>query len=66
MIIPMNKVIIQVPVSKQLRDSAERAAEEYGFSSLQEVLRVFLAKFANRSVSINFEDIVPLQIKKKP
>lgn len=56
----MNKVIVQVPVSKQLRDSAERAAEEQGFSSLQEVVRVFMKKFSDRSVGIAIEQIIPL------
>ncbi len=56
----MNKVIVQVPVSKQLRDSAERAAEEQGFSSLQEVVRVFMKKFADRSVGVTIEQAIPL------
>lgn len=56
----MNKVIVQIPVSKQLRDSAERMAEEYGFSSLQEVLRVFMKRFSNHSVALTFEENMPL------
>lgn len=58
----MNKVIVQVPVSQQIRDSAERVAEDYGFSSLQEVMRIFMKKFADRSVGITIEEIMPLSI----
>lgn len=56
----MNKVIVQVPVTKQLRDSAEQAAMDQGFSSLQEVVRVFMKKFSDRSIGITLEQAVPL------
>lgn len=56
----MNKVIVQVPVTKQLRDSAEQAAMDQGFSSLQEVVRVFMKKFSDRSIGITLEQAMPL------
>ncbi|MBI5620067.1 hypothetical protein HY950_03840 [Candidatus Gottesmanbacteria bacterium] len=50
------KTIIQVPVEKKLRDEAEAAAYDQGFSSLQDVLRLFMHKFANGGMSIMFAD----------
>ena len=54
----MQKVIVQVPTTKKLRDSAAKVAEEYGFSSLQEMLRVFLNKIAKREVKVSIEENV--------
>lgn len=48
----MTKVTIQVPVNKSLKISAEKAALESGFSSLQEAIRVFMTQFAKKAVSI--------------
>jgi len=48
----MPKVIIQVPTNKKLRDEATKVAADYGFSSLQEVLRLFMNKLAQREVDI--------------
>jgi len=50
----MNKVTIQVPVDKSLKVSAEKAALDSGFSSLQEAIRVFMAQLAKKAVSIGF------------
>lgn len=49
------KTIIQVPVSKSLRDQALEAVEELGFSSIQESIRLFLTQLADRSLSIGFK-----------
>lgn len=51
----MNTTIIQVPVSKVLRNQAIKAAEENGFSSLQDAIRVFLKQLANRAIGFYFE-----------
>ncbi|PJA49539.1 hypothetical protein CO169_01720 [Candidatus Shapirobacteria bacterium CG_4_9_14_3_um_filter_39_13] len=51
-----NKTILQVPIDISLRDQALRAAESLGFSSLQETIRVFLRKLANKSITISFEE----------
>lgn len=58
----MDKVILQIPVSRTLRDSAERIAEEYGFSSLQEILRVLMKKISSRSMVVTFEETTPLSM----
>lgn len=46
--------ILQVPISKTLRDQAAKAAEDSGFSSLQEAVRVFLSQFAARNLHVTF------------
>lgn len=43
---------MQVPISKDLKESAEKAALDYGFSSLQEVLMKFMNKLAHRKVNV--------------
>ena len=52
----MNKTIIQVPVAKNIRDKASLAAENLGFSSLQETIRVFLFNLASGKLSVTFEE----------
>ena len=56
--------IIQVPVSKALRSQAIKAAQENGFSSLQDIIRLFLTKLAKKQITVNLEDtITPLSWK---
>jgi hypothetical protein len=38
----MNKTVLQIPINQELRISAEQEALSQGFSSLQELVRVFL------------------------
>lgn len=52
----MNRTVLQIPLSKELKLSAEKAALDAGFSSLQEVLRVFMNKFANKKIDLTFEE----------
>lgn len=47
--------ILQVPISKKLRDQATSEAKKMGFSSLQETVRVFLNQFASNEVAITFQ-----------
>ncbi len=54
----MQRTILQVPLPKELKISAEKAAQDAGFSSLQEVLRVFMKKFANKKIDLAFEEEV--------
>jgi len=54
----MSKVIVQVPADRKLRDKAVRAAYEYGFSSLQEMLRLFMNKIAKKELKVTIEDNV--------
>ena len=50
----MNTVTLQVPMSKTLRQQAQIVADEYGFSSIQEVIRLFLNRFSQKSIALNF------------
>lgn len=60
----MNTTIIQVPVSKTLRNKALEAAIASGFSSLQDVIRLFLTKFAKKQIAVNIEETtIPLSAK---
>lgn len=56
----MSKTILQVPVSKDLKDRAEKAASKQGFSSLQESIRIFLAKLASNKLEITIQETVRL------
>lgn len=59
----MNSTILQVPINKNIRDQAAIAAEKMGFSSLQEVIRLFLSKVAKNEVNFSFEETVQLSPK---
>lgn len=59
----MNKTILQVPLSRELRDNAEKAALAEGFSSLQEIVRVFLSKLAQKKVEVALQE--PIYLSKK-
>ncbi|MBU2592628.1 MAG: hypothetical protein ABH867_00220 [Patescibacteria group bacterium] len=52
----MGRTILQIPVSKELRVKAEKAALIQGFSSLQEVIRVFMKKLADFSINVSFQE----------
>lgn len=58
-----NKTILQVPLDISLRDQALQTAENLGFSSLQEAIRVFLKSLANQSLSISFNETERLSLK---
>ena len=53
----MQRTILQVPIAQNLRLNAEKAAHEQGFSSLQEIVRVFLSKLAANKVEVSLESI---------
>lgn len=55
--------ILQVPVNKNLRDQAASKAVKMGFSSLQEIIRLFLNKIAAGEVNITFQETVQLSPK---
>jgi len=59
----MNKTILQVPISKELKDKAEEASAKQGFSSLQESVRIFLAQLSQGNLKISFEPVVKLTPK---
>lgn len=56
----MDKTVFQVPVTIGLRKEAEKEALRQGFSSLQEAVRIFLRKLANRTIAFTFEETVHL------
>lgn len=55
------RTVLQVPLSAVIRDQALVAAQELGFSSLQEAIRILLVKLAARRLTISIEEnIIPL------
>lgn len=61
----MQKAVLQVPLPKSLKVSAEAVALEQGFSSLQEAVRLFLKRFANRMMTVTFEEPEVIRLSKK-
>lgn len=59
----MQKIILQVPMDKHLKNSAEKVASEQGFSSLQEIVRVFLSRLASKKVELVLQDSIILSSK---
>ncbi len=55
-IIIMDTKILQVPMSKSLKQSAQEVAHDYGFSSLQDILRVILTKLSRRELVVSIEE----------
>ncbi|MFH1388656.1 MAG: hypothetical protein ABIG86_01395 [Patescibacteria group bacterium] len=49
-----DRVVLQIPISSVLRRDAENAAEGFGFSSLQEIVRVFMTKLAGGELDFTF------------
>ncbi len=43
-------------MSRDLKRKAELVAKDNGFSSLQDAIRMFLAKFAKRELAVSFEE----------
>jgi len=52
----MNRVIVQVPMSPDLKKKASSVARDSGFSSIQEVIRVLLTKLAKKEISLRIEE----------
>ncbi len=52
----MQKTTLQIPMDLRLKIEAEKAALDQGFSSLQEVLRIFMKRFASKKIDISFEE----------
>ncbi len=59
----MQRAVLQIPIDKRLKDEAEQEARAQGFSSLQEVLRVFLSKFASNKIEVTIQESVRLSEK---
>lgn len=52
----MNRTVLQVPLSVDLRKEAEKQALAQGFSSLQEAVRLFLRKLGSKTIGFTFEE----------
>lgn len=50
------RVILQVPLSKSLKEKAEAVSSDYGFSSLQEIIRILLQKISRRELTIRVQE----------
>ena len=53
----MQRVILQVPMSRDLKESAQNASSDLGFSSLQEAIRVLLTKLSKKELSLKVEEV---------
>lgn len=52
----MDRVILQVPLSRTLKEQAEVVSADYGFSSLQEIIRVILNKLAKKELTVSIQE----------
>ncbi|OGH05238.1 MAG: hypothetical protein A2W22_01295 [Candidatus Levybacteria bacterium RBG_16_35_11] len=59
----MNKTVLQIPINQDLKISAEKEAISQGFSSLQELVRVFLSKIATRKIEVTLQESTMLSGK---
>ena len=50
----MNTTNLQIPLSKDLKMSAQQAAFDMGFSSLQELIRLFLKRVSAQTIHVSF------------
>ncbi|OGD82940.1 hypothetical protein A2572_03655 [Candidatus Collierbacteria bacterium RIFOXYD1_FULL_40_9] len=55
--------VLQVPMSKELREKATIAALAQGYSSLQETVRIFLTQLAEKKIETAF--IAPIKLSAK-
>lgn len=60
----MNTTILQIPIDKSLRNKALSVAQEQGFSSLQDMLRFVLTKFANKQLAVTIQEL-PVRMSKR-
>ncbi len=56
----MSRTVLQVPMSAQLRKSAEDEALRQGFSSLQDLTRLFFKKLADKAIRVTLEESIAL------
>jgi len=52
----MKRTILQIPMTPELKQTAEKKAESLGFSSLQEMVRMVLTQLTTRS-EVQVDDI---------
>ncbi len=51
------RTTLQVPLTKSLKTSSEKVAIKYGFSSLQEAVRLFLTQLSKEQITIGFNPV---------
>ena len=61
----MSRVVLQVPMSKDLKVEAEKAALAMGFSSLQDYIRLFLKKTLKGEVGVSIEQFPAVKLSAK-
>lgn len=54
----MARIVIQVPMSSELKEKAELVSSSLGFSSLQEIIRVLLTKLSKKELNLKIEENV--------
>lgn len=59
----MQRVIVQVPMTTDLKKSAEAVSCDLGFSSLQETIRVLLTKLSKKELRFQVTEEPPEEIK---
>ena len=52
----MQRIILQVPMTKELKEKAETVSRDFGFSSLQETIRVLLTKLSKKELALRITD----------
>lgn len=52
----MQRVILQVPMTRELKEKAEDVSRDFGFSSLQETIRVLLTKLSKKELSLRITE----------
>lgn len=62
----MNRTVLQVPMTIDLKKQAEIVSFDYGFSSLQEVVRFMLNKLARRELSITISEVEEIKKLSQP
>jgi len=50
----MNTTTLQIPINQQIRTKETKIAEQKGFSSLQELIRVFLKQLIMNNIDVSF------------
>lgn len=61
----MNRTVLQIPIAPLLRQQAEAASLDLGFSSLQETVRVILTKLARRELTLVVAEEKPVRLSKR-
>ena len=53
----MQRVIVQVPMTQELKEKVEIVSSDLGFSSIQEAIRVLLTKLSKREFNLKVEEV---------